>query len=80
MERFGKDNPDLRFGLELKDITDLAPGCGFQGLRRRCCRGRARARHQCQRLGDYSRKQLDELAEFVKKFGAKGLAYLALTQ
>ncbi len=50
MERFGKDNPDMRFGLELKDITDLAAGCGFQVFEKAVASGGARARHQRQGL------------------------------
>jgi aspartyl-tRNA synthetase len=79
MQRFGKDNPDLRFGLELKDISDLAPGCGYQVFEGTvAANGHVRGLN-AKGLGDYSRKQLDELSEFVKKFGAKGLAFLALT-
>jgi aspartyl-tRNA synthetase len=79
MARFGKDNPDIRFGMELQNLTDLAEGCGFKvfesvtasggDLRGICASG----------LGDYSRRQLGELTEFVKQFGAQGLAYLAIT-
>jgi aspartyl-tRNA synthetase len=79
MQRFGKDNPDLRFGLELKDISDLAPGCGYQVFEGVTAAGGHVRGINAKGLGDYSRKQLDELAEFVKKFGAKGLAFLALT-
>ena len=79
MQRFGKDNPDLRFGLELKDISDLAPGCGYQVFEGTVTAGGHVRGLNAKGLGDYSRKQLDELVEFVKKFGAKGLAFLALT-
>ncbi len=79
MQRFGKDNPDLRFGLELKDISDLAPGCGYQVFEGVVAAGGHVRGINAKGLGDYSRKQLDELAEYVKKFGAKGLAFLALT-
>ena len=79
MQRFGKDNPDLRFGLELKDISDLAPGCGYQVFEEIVAAGGHVRGLNAKGIGDSSRKQLDELAEFVKKFGAKGLAFLALT-
>ncbi len=79
MQRFGKDNPDLRFGLELKDISDLAPGCGYQVFEGVVAAGGHVRGINAKGLGDYSRKQLDELVEYVKKFGAKGLAFLALT-
>jgi len=79
MSRFGKDNPDIRFGMELQDLTDLAVGCGFKVFESVASSG-GNVRGICANgLGDYSRKQLDELTEFVKQFGARGLAYLALT-
>jgi aspartyl-tRNA synthetase len=79
MERFGKDNPDLRFGMELKDFTDWAPGTGFNVFEDVAAQeGHIRGLN-ASGLGDYSRKQIDELTEYVKQFGAKGLAYLALT-
>ena len=79
MTRFGKDNPDIRFGMELKNLTDLAEGCGFKVFENVVASG-GHVRGICAKgLGDYSRKQLDELTEYVKRFGARGLAYLALT-
>jgi len=79
MSRFGKDNPDIRFGMELQDLTDLSEGCGFKVFESVASSG-GNVRGICANgLGDYSRKQLDELTEFVKQFGARGLAYLALT-
>ena len=79
MNRFGKDNPDIRFGMELQDLTDLAEGSGFKVFESVVASG-GHVRGICAKgLGDYSRKQLDELTEFVKQFGARGLAYLALT-
>ena len=79
MQRFGKDNPDIRFGLELVDISDLAEGCGFSVFESAVAGGGAVRGIRVDGLGDYSRKQLDELTEFVQKFKARGLAYLALT-
>jgi len=79
MNRFGKDNPDIRFGMELQDLTDLANGCGFKVFESVAASG-GHVRGICANgLGNYSRRQLDELTEFVKQFGARGLAYLALT-
>ncbi len=51
MQRFGKDNPDLRFGLELVDVTDLAPGCGFSVFESTVASGGHCARHQRPRYG-----------------------------
>jgi aspartyl-tRNA synthetase len=76
--RFGKDNPDLRFGMELVDVTDLAPGCGFQVFEDIVAQGGTVRGIKAAGLADYSRKQLDELTEFVRQFGARGLAYLAV--
>jgi aspartyl-tRNA synthetase len=79
MERFGKDNPDIRFGLELVDATDLAPGSGF-GVFENVVTTNGHIRGiNAKGLGDYTRKQIDELTAFVQDLGAKGLAYIALT-
>jgi len=80
MERFGKDNPDLRYGMELKDITDLAASSGFKVFEAAAASGGHVRGINARGLGDYSRAQIDDLTEFVKGFGAKGLAYLANTQ
>jgi aspartyl-tRNA synthetase len=79
MDRFGKDNPDLRFGMELVDITDLAAGSGFKVFENVVANGGHVRGLKAEGLGTYSRKQIEELTEFVKNFGAKGLAYLAIT-
>ena len=79
MERYGKDNPDIRFGLELKNITDLAAGSGFKVFEVVAGSGGDVRGLNAKGLGEYSRKQIDELTEFVQQFGARGLAYLAIT-
>jgi len=79
MARFGKDNPDIRFGMELQELTDLAEGSGFKVFESVAAAGGHVRGINATGLGDYSRKQIDELTEFVKRFGAKGLAYIALT-
>ncbi len=79
MDRFGKDNPDIRFGMELVDISDLAAGSGFKVFEMTHEAGGHVRGLKAEGLGDYSRKQLDELTEYVKRFKAKGLAYIALT-
>ena len=78
MDRFGKDAPDIRFGLELKDVTDLAPQTGFKVFADTVARGGHVRGLNAKGLGGYTRKQIDELTEFVKGFGAKGLAYIAV--
>jgi aspartyl-tRNA synthetase len=79
MERFGKDNPDIRFGMELQDISDLAAQSGFQVFESTINSGGHVRGIKASGLGDYSRKQIEELTEFARKYGAKGLAYLAIT-
>jgi aspartyl-tRNA synthetase len=79
MDRFGKDNPDIRFGLELQDISSLASKSGFQVFESTVEAGGHVRGINARGLGDYSRKQLDELTEVAKKIGAKGLAYVAIT-
>jgi aspartyl-tRNA synthetase len=79
MERFGKDNPDIRFGLELCDITDLAPESGFKVFTGAVEQGGHVRGINAKGLGSYSRKQIDALTTYVQQFGAKGLAYLAIT-
>jgi aspartyl-tRNA synthetase len=79
LDRFGKDNPDIRFGLELKDITDLVSNSGYKVFERVAAGGGSIRAINGRGLGDYSRKQIDELTDFVGQFGAKGLAYLAIT-
>jgi aspartyl-tRNA synthetase len=79
MERFGKDNPDVRYGLELVDLTDLAAGSGF-GVFSSAVKSGGHVRGiNAKGLGTYSRKQIDALTDYVRQFGAKGLAYIIFT-
>ncbi|MCL5104229.1 MAG: aspartate--tRNA ligase [Armatimonadetes bacterium] len=76
LDRYGIDKPDLRFGMELFNITDIANGSEFkvfqsaEQVKGICAEG----------CGNYSRSQIDELTELAKRFGAKGLATIALTE
>ncbi len=80
MERFGKDNPDIRFGLELVNIGDLVAKCGFGVFEGTIKVGGEVRGINAKGLGDYSRKKIDALTNYVKENGkAKGLAYIALT-
>lgn len=78
MHRFGKDNPDIRFGMELQDVTEIAARSGFQVFENAVAEGGHVRGINASGLGDFSRKQLDELSEYAKMYGAKGLAYLAI--
>jgi len=77
MERFGHDAPDLRFGMELVDLTDLARQSEFRIFRETVdAGGRVRAINARGAADKYSRKNIDELTEWIKQdFGAKGLAW-----
>jgi aspartyl-tRNA synthetase len=79
MTRFGKDNPDIRFGMELVDLTNLAEGSGFRVFESVAAEGGHVRGIKASGLGDYSRKQIEELTEYVGQYGARGLAYIALT-
>jgi aspartyl-tRNA synthetase len=79
MARFGKDNPDIRFGMELHDISDLVESSGFRIFESVVAEGGSVRGIKASGLGDYSRSQIDELTDFVGAHGAKGLAYIALT-
>ena len=76
MDRYGSDKPDIRFGMEIHDITSLVKGCGFSVFDSSEYIG-AIAVEGC---GEYTRKQLDELTDWVKRpqVGAKGLVYIKI--
>jgi aspartyl-tRNA synthetase len=77
MLRYGSDKPDLRFGLEIVDCSDLAPQTEFQVFKGAVeAGGKVRGLNVKGGTEKFSRKQLDELPEFVKRYGAKGLAWV----
>lgn len=78
LARFGTDKPDLRFGLELTDVSDLAAGSGFKVFEGAVQAGAVVRGINVKGAAGYSRKQIDELTELARRFGAKGLAYLAM--
>jgi len=80
IERYGSDKPDIRFGLELRDLSGIVAGSEFTVFRSALERG-GRVKGICLPGGaDYSRRQLDELAELAKSYGAKGLITIALSK
>jgi aspartyl-tRNA synthetase len=79
LSRFGKDNPDIRFGMELEDVTNLVKNSGFKVFDQVTSSGGIICGFKAEGMGNYSRKQIDELSDFTKRFGTKGLAYIALT-
>lgn len=80
MDRFGKDNPDIRFGWELKEISDLVADCGFRVFSGTIEKGGEVRGINARGLGDSSRKDIDGLTDFVQQYEAKGLAYLAVAE
>ena len=82
MDRFGSDKPDTRFGVELKDITEIAGACGFKAFASTVAEGGVVRAIVAPNVADkFSRKILDDYQEYVRRyFGAKGLAYIKLTK
>jgi aspartyl-tRNA synthetase len=80
MDRFGKDNPDLRFGMELVDIGDLVADGGYGVFGRAIAGGGQVKGLRAEGLAGYSRKQIDGLTDLVKTHGARGLAWLAVQE
>ncbi len=78
MERFGTDRPDLRFGLELTDISDLVADSAFRVFAENVAAGRPVKAICVPGCGGYSRKQMGELESMAKAEGGKGLAWLAI--
>ncbi len=81
MERYGTDKPDLRFGMELVDIGEIAAGCGFGVFSKTIeSGGRVRGLNAVQAAEKYSRKMIDELTAFVGEHHAKGLAFFRVQE
>ncbi len=78
MDRFGSDKPDLRFGMELKNVSEVVKGCGFSVFTGALERGGSVRGINAEGQGEMPRKKIDALVEYAKDFGAKGLAYLAI--
>ena len=80
MDRFGSDKPDLRFGMELKDVSDVVKDCGFGVFTGALENGGSVRGINAKGQGAMPRKKIDALVKFAKDFGAKGLAYLAINE
>ncbi|MFW6183703.1 MAG: aspartate--tRNA ligase, partial [Chloroflexota bacterium] len=78
MSRFGTDRPDLRFGMELVEISDIVADSAFRVFSENVAAGRPVKAIRVPGAGDYSRSQIDELEALAKEQGAKGLAWLAI--
>jgi aspartyl-tRNA synthetase len=78
IRRFGVDNPDLRFGMELCDLTDLVKGSGFKVFADVASKGGIIKGINAKGCAKLSRKEIDDLTTFVAIYGAKGLAYVKI--
>ncbi len=80
MDKYGSDKPDLRFGMELYNLTDIAASTDFQVFKGAAESGGSVKGIALPGCADYSRRAVDELTEFAKSFGAKGLVTIMVTQ
>ncbi len=78
MDRFGTDRPDVRFGMELINLTDIAANCGFKVFRGVADKGGAVRAINAKGCATFTRKELDNLTEYVAQFGARGLAWVKM--
>ena len=73
-ERFGSDKPDLRFGMELIELTEVFAGTEFNAFKAPCIKGL-----RVEGGGDFTRSRLDDLTDMAKRYGAKGLVWMRVT-
>lgn len=78
MERYGSDKPDIRFGIELVDLTDIVKGCEFKVFSDAIDAGGSVRAINAKGCGHYPRKQIDSLVELAKTYKAKGLAWISI--
>jgi len=80
MEKYGTDKPDLRFGLEIKPVTELVKDCGFSVFTNAIKDNGVVHALKIDGAAKFSRKEIDELTEVAKTKGAKGLAYIVIKE
>ena len=80
MDRFGSDKPDLRFGMELKNVSEVVKDCEFAVFKNALAAGGSVRGINAEGQGGMPRKKIDKLVDFVKDYGAKGLAYVAISE
>lgn len=80
MDRFGSDKPDMRFGMELKNVSQVVKDCEFAVFKGALSQGGSVRGINAKGQGSMPRKKIDGLVEFAKGFGAKGLAYAAIQE
>lgn len=80
MNKYGSDKPDLRFGLEMVDLSDIAKGCGFKVFDQAVAKGGVvKAINAKGGVHKLSRRDIDALTKYVSIYGAKGLAYFSIS-
>ena len=80
MDRFGSDKPDIRFGMELKDLSDLVRDCDFGVFANAIAEGGSVRAINAEGQASMPRKKIDKLIAFAKDFGAKGLSYIVIPE
>lgn len=80
MDRYGSDKPDIRFGMELCDVTEVVKDCGFAVFKGAIENGGSVRGINAKGQGSMPRKKIDKLVSFAKDYGAKGLAYIAVQE
>ncbi|MCB7541568.1 aspartate--tRNA ligase [Tyzzerella nexilis] len=80
MDRFGSDKPDIRFGMELTDVSEVVKDCEFVVFKNALENGRSVRGINAKGQGAMPRKKIDKLVDLAKDFGAKGLAYVAIQE
>ena len=80
MDRFGSDKPDMRFGMELVNVSELVKDCGFGVFTGALANGGSVRGLNAKGQAQMPRKKIDALVEFAKGYGAKGLAYLSVQE
>ena len=80
MDRYGSDKPDLRFGMELHDVSEVVKDCGFAVFSGALAAGGSVRGINAKGQGSMPRKKIDKLVDFAKDYGAKGLAYIAIAE
>ena len=80
MDRYGSDKPDTRFGMELKNVSDIVANCGFGVFTGALANGGSVRGINAKGQAAMPRKKIDALVDFAKTYGAKGLAYLAIEE
>ena len=78
MDRFGSDKPDLRFGMELQNVSEVVKGCEFAVFKNALENGGSVRGINAKGQGAMPRKKIDKLVDFAKDYGAKVLAYVAI--